>query len=93
MLTDIVTNGTVTYDVIEGLTTNVFGSPGLALAAIFILVYAFCLAFKIPLEIASILMFPFAIVLAFGDAMFIVVVLLLAVHIAFSMAKNFFLSD
>lgn len=81
----------IIYTVVNGLTTNVTGSPFLTLLLITAGILLFAFAFRIPLEFTVILVFPLLVGFAVeGGAQFFTVLGVAMLYVSVLIAKNFF---
>ena len=89
-MVDLINSTGVAYDVLNGLTSNVTGSWVLTFLLIMVVCMLFAMAFRIPVEITTILVFPLGIAIAaqVGTA-WLGILGLMMLYLAFIIAKNF----
>ena len=89
MVTELLNNSGIIFDAINGLTANVTGSTFLTFFLIVVVIMFFAFAFRIPLEMTTIVVFPLLIMIgAYVGGAWSPILAVGILYLGFLVAKN-----
>lgn len=83
----------IVYAVMQGMTSNVTGSENITYLFIFFAILMICILLRIPIEFASLLVFPLVTVLVAYGKLYAIAIIILALFIGVLIVKHWLFSE